>query len=539
MKRIFFLIYLLSIGYLNAGVDTVWTRRYNSLNFLDDGATALAVDVKGNVYVTGTSIRTAEDFLTIKYNSIGEILWMTRYDGNGHRNDIPVTLFLDGSGNIYEAGMSERGVTGPDYAILKYDSNGKLLRSLFYDGGAKGVDYLEDMVVDDAGNIYITGESEGKEMGKDYATIKYDREGWLLWVRRYDGGEDDCATALTIDRDGNVYVTGKSYSENNGWDCVTIKYDSAGNMVWKREHKGEGDDYPISIAISSKGDIYVAGTTYGGEALGLDYLILKYNVGGTLLWERYHNGSGSGNDSLCAFVVDKNGDVYITGESWNGHDYDYLTLKYSSEGDSLWARSYNGPVQRNDCPTALTIDRDALYVTGGSSGHLSSWDYATIKYSKDGEILWIVRYDSPYKGTDIASSIVVDESGYVYVTGSSWGGTTWRDYLTIKYYETAGVEESFNLPIFRSSITVSPNPFKAVTRVEWLGAGEEPISLEIYDASGRLVRTLAKIQTIEPKAYTTVWDGRDSNGKLLPSGVYFCKLKVGNFKVLKKVILLR
>ena len=82
-----------------------------------------------------------------------------------------------------------------------------------------------------------------------------------------------------------------------------------------------------------------------------------------------------------------------------------------------------------------------------------------------------------------------------------------------------------------------PNPFKAVTSIKWIGVGEGPISLEIYEATGRLIRTLAKTQSQEPRAYKVAWDGKDDKGKSLSSGIYFWRLKVGEYVAKGKAIL--
>ena len=83
-----------------------------------------------------------------------------------------------------------------------------------------------------------------------------------------------------------------------------------------------------------------------------------------------------------------------------------------------------------------------------------------------------------------------------------------------------------------------PNPFNPITNI---GFGiKEPayVSLRIYDAAGRLVTTL--IDESRPAGrYDTVWDGTDSAGGAVASGVYFYMLKAGQFEETKKMILLR
>jgi flagellar hook assembly protein FlgD len=75
-------------------------------------------------------------------------------------------------------------------------------------------------------------------------------------------------------------------------------------------------------------------------------------------------------------------------------------------------------------------------------------------------------------------------------------------------------------PILRTS----PNPMTRSTEVSYRVLDREPIALAIFDATGRVVRTLTESRQT-PGDHTLVWDGTDGNGKAAPSGVYFARLK--------------
>src|SRR5205814_2070448 len=89
-----------------------------------DYAEAIAIDSSGNVYVTGESggSGTGGDYATVKYNSSGQQQWAARYDGPVHQFDGASAIAVDGSGNVYVTGTSEGSGTSDDYATVKYNS---------------------------------------------------------------------------------------------------------------------------------------------------------------------------------------------------------------------------------------------------------------------------------------------------------------------------------------------------------------------------------------------------------------------------------
>ena len=215
-----------TVDYATIKYDTngnrLWVTRYDG--FLShDFACDLAIDNSGNVYVTGRSdsFTGNSDYATVKYSPAGTQLWATRYNGPGEDYmDYAAALAMDSSGNVYVTGFSYDLYTTKDYATVKYDSSGNQLWATRYNGSSNADDLAYDIAVDVFGNVYVTGKSI-VGFTYDYATVKYNVDGSQLWTAFYDGPTDygDMASALAVDNLGNIYVTGTSDG-----DFATIKY---------------------------------------------------------------------------------------------------------------------------------------------------------------------------------------------------------------------------------------------------------------------------------------------------------------------------
>jgi uncharacterized delta-60 repeat protein len=315
-----------------------------------------------------------------------------------------------------------------------------------YDGPGSSYDYAFAMTVDGSGNVYVTGSS-GVQQYSNCATIKYYPNGDTAWLRIYNGlaNDQDVAYAIAVSSSGNVYVSGSSYGIGTGMDFVTIKYHPNGDTAWVRRYNGPGDstDWVYAMAIDYLGNVYVTGESYSWET-DEDYATIKYYSNGDTAWVRRYNGPGNYIDEPYAIAVDDSGNVYVTGHSVGGNqpwEGDYATIKYHSNGDTAWVRRYNGPGNYDDWANAIAVDGSGnVYVTGQSVGVGTLNDYTTIKYNPNGDALWLRRYHNYY---DEAEALAVDLSGNVYVTGVSSNSETWEDYVTIKYYpngDTAWVE---------------------------------------------------------------------------------------------------
>ena len=304
-----------------------------------------------------------------------------------------------------------------------------------YNGPGSFDDDATALTIDNSGNVYVTGYGYISGPRNDYITIKYDYKGDTVWVRRYNGpsNEQDLALAIAVDISGNVYVTGESPGLDPGEDYATVKYNSSGEEEWVARYNGLSNywDRAYDIEADDSGYVYVTGASYG---YGYDYITIKYTPDGDTSWIRRYN-SESGEDYGKAVAVDDSGNVYVTGSSVGlGTSNDYLTLKYNSSGTQQWEVRYDGIGNGYDSPRAFAVDDSGnVYVTGNSSDTTGSDDCTTIKYNTDGEEQWVARYDDAESIWDIGEAIAIDTAGNVYVTGQSYNEDTDRDFITIKY----------------------------------------------------------------------------------------------------------
>jgi len=413
--------------------DPNWSATYGSQFSVPDEARSVAVDSAGCIYVTGPSgaTETTLDYLTVKYDADGNELWSVRYDGPVDQEDHAVAVRVDSAGSVYVTGSSRGDGTQSDYATVKYDADGNELWVARYDGPGSGEDTAAALVLDPAGNVYVTGASDDSSTGLDYATVKYDNDGNQLWVARYNGpgnGEDGAA-GLAVDPSGNVYVTGRSAGSGGDFDMATVSYDPGGNQVSAVRHNGSagGPDEGVGITVDELYDVYVTGFSENTGS-GYDVTTIKYDSTANVIWTALYNSPGNGIDRAVALALDPSGNLVVTGETEGDGN---ITIKYDPAGTELWAAPYADP----GSTAALALDGAGnVYVTGISDAGASGSDYAAVKYDPDGNRIWTAQYDGPDSLDDEAAAVAVDSAGNVVVTGTSEGaGAEMQDFATVKY----------------------------------------------------------------------------------------------------------
>ncbi|MEO0092343.1 MAG: SBBP repeat-containing protein, partial [candidate division WOR-3 bacterium] len=316
-------------------------------------------------------------------------------------------------------------------------------------GSTPSNDYSYGLVVDNDGNVIMTGGSDYLGNAPELLTIKYAPNGDTIWQRVPVRTGSQISRAVVVGATGNVYITGYTMETGNG-DYITVKYSPNGTMAWAVLYNGYGTGYDFArkIAIDSAENIYVSGYTQGASS---KYFIgtIKYNSSGSQQWVARDSFKGVSSLHYPAdLALDYQSNPYVVSRTGpTTASYDYLVAKYNPlTGDTLWVRYYDGTANDQDEARAITFDPDGnVYVTGTSKGAGTGFDIVTLKYDANGTLQWERRFSNPdtADGSDGGWWIAYDPAGYVYVYGHTQGlkATNYYDLVLIKYNALNGNTE--------------------------------------------------------------------------------------------------
>jgi uncharacterized delta-60 repeat protein len=317
--------------------DPTGSRLWYEFFGSQDGANDLVVDSQGNVIVCGSEHRASSDAATVKYRPNGDTAWVRCYDWAGYE-DYAQAIACGQAEALATAGFGAGATSHYDCITVMYDSSGDRLWATGYDGPNHGDDRTYCVAADSSGNIVAVGYGDnGYTTPYDYLTIKYDSAGETLWTRRYDGpaGRDDKAKAVAVDASGNVLVTGYARAMDSGQQCTTIKYGPAGEILWVAGFERNGEHSAgEAVAVDSIGCVYVAGWAAHAGTYS-DCMTVKYSSSGDTLWTESYNGPGNSVDYCSAIALGADGGVSVTGPSQG----DFVTIKYVQNGGVADART--------------------------------------------------------------------------------------------------------------------------------------------------------------------------------------------------------
>ncbi|HOZ01348.1 MAG TPA: SBBP repeat-containing protein [Candidatus Syntrophosphaera sp.] len=526
--------------------------------------------------------------------------WQWARGAGGMYWDEGTCLAGDSQGNVYVAGFfyesAEFGATvltssgDRDLFVAKLDPAGNWLwvkRS--------GGENLSGVAVDDTGNVYLSGYfwgtadfgpytliGSGSGLYDDIFVAKLDTDGNWLWAKRAGGINTDRSMGIALDSSGNVYVTGffgydaviggTNLNCAGAWDIFVAKLDPEGNWLWAVGAGGLGSEWGEDLVLDEAGNIYLTGSfqmtvTFGSTDLDCagerDVLIAKLDPQGNWLWAKraggwhYDHGTAIAWDGcgsiFCAGFFRESGD-YGNDVLTSAGSYDLFVCKLNTDGDWLWARREGGV--ESDQAWGIDLDQYGnVYLAGGFQSSvdigqttlISAGGYDILLASLDPAGNWLQAIRAGGVNTDSAKGIAFSGSVF-YATGGFMESMSMGQHSLLSEGDydvwiaklNPNVEicdEVVHSAVAGGILKAWPNPFHSGDPVRIatdIKTGESG-TLAIYNLSGQVVRTFPT----DPGRSSFLWDGRDYDGHICASGIYFCRLSTPSLQLTRKLMFVK
>ena len=374
------------------GFDSLVGGHDKLVSNLGIDASSIAIQADGKILVAGTSIGDLGnnlDFGLARYNSNGTL--DTRFDRDGklntdfgiNDNDQGSTMAIQADGKILVAGTRASMLTGNDFALARYNSNGTLDTSFDRDGKVTtdfgGLDLVNTMAIQADGKIVVAGSTGNFSVGNDFALARYNSNGTLDTSFDRDGklttnfGGADIATSMAIQADGKIVVAGGTGIS----EFAVARYNSNGSLDTSFDRDGKlTTDFvsnyasATSMAIQADGKIVVAGVSSMSSG---NFALVRYNSNGSLDTSFDRDGKLTtdfgGNDMATSMAIQADGKILVAGAS-SGN---FAVARYNSngsldtsfDGDGKFTANFGG----NGGARSIAIQADGNVLVGGMSNN--------------------------------------------------------------------------------------------------------------------------------------------------------------------------
>lgn len=314
----------------------------------------------------------------------------------------------------------------------------------------------------------------------------------------------------------------------------------------------------VAPDVDGDGNDEIAGILYGGAANNYALALVNFSTAdtGLYIWEQSKGGiispeawtaGGATAGSFWGIAAgDLNGngreEIFLGGTT----SYQIVAVEYKGTGDLLDPASYDNTVVYGGAATSWNaIDiYDSLGVidTVFTESPFISKMVAGFDINNNGKKELVASYQSIYDSTTVKNYVWNTDSSKFVVTSTVKVNNLNKINVVLFEYGTTGIEVRELSIVTPDDYVLEqnyPNPFNPSTTVRFSLPVDKNISLKIYDVLGNLVTTLVDNKDFASGSYEAVWDGKNSFGASVASGMYIAELEYGNFSKTIKMQLLK
>lgn len=324
--------------------------------------------------------------------------WGATFGGSGNDAFVDTAAMPDGGYAALVQSASKDGnmasLAGssalPIPVLVKYKENGTVAwqTPVHSDGGV----IVTGLTADKKGNLTLCGYTRANDLGYtnaggfDAVVMHFNSRGELLWTRGFGGSETDGFEDIAAAPDGGVVAVGYSASPNGTGASlglspqkpasIVVKYTEDGEIAFMRAVGGAGDAL-VGVAVDAQGNVFAVGGFSSGKLFAgygrADACVLKFSPDGEQLWAAQYGGSDIDNFT-CVAAADDGGCVIAGRTKSNDHDlsrlynhggYDAVVVKFDANGAKDWETSFCGLF--DDAITDIIATPDGFAAAGYSN----------------------------------------------------------------------------------------------------------------------------------------------------------------------------
>ncbi len=410
--------------------------RYNQASNDNNWAYDIEVDGSGNIYLCGESFITSGWIwkpTVVKLSPAGGLVWEQLIPCGYYTNSQAQAIALDNSNNVYFVGANTDSLS-----VGLISSAGTLLWEKKIVPAGYTIGEAFDVVVDASNAAYVTGKIKDSVNGDyEYITLKINSAGNVIWTKIIDGtaAADDCGTNIEIDGSGNSYVTGTmADTSSTNLSAFLIKYNASGGQQWvKKFHvSGQTEAYPGEMVLDAASNCYIAVNHLTSSSDGYTR-VSKYSSAGLLSYATSYNDVSYNKTEATGIRTDVVGNVYIGGTKTSGCCApDIFCTKFNAAGNFQWTTNYNSAGVDKGVSLHLDNGNNAI-IAGNGSPSGSSQDLVIVKFSSAGTFQWDGFFNGVGNPVDVNTKIVAQGNYSIYSMGYVNNESSQTDVLLSKY----------------------------------------------------------------------------------------------------------